>query len=79
MLVVKVEIWPMGDEGRAREIDRFYVWNTGLADDGESHCYEVGVTRGEPATSKPIKHKRELGALRLIARVLEVWRPWRNG
>lgn len=29
MLVIKVEIWPLGDESRAEEIGRAHVVNTG--------------------------------------------------
>ena len=29
MLVIKIELWPGGDESSAREINRGYIWNDG--------------------------------------------------
>lgn len=44
MLVVKIELWPHGDEQKKREIGRTYIWNTGEGnvDKGE---YAVAVCR----------------------------------
>jgi hypothetical protein len=39
MIVIKVELWPGGDESRRREISRMNLWNTG------DHTY--GSTLGD--------------------------------
>lgn len=54
MIVVKLELWPLGDESRAREIGRTYIANdgTGTADRGD---YQVAVCRrGTNAVPAPI-------------------------
>lgn len=54
MITVKIELWPFGDEKRAREIGRMYIANTGggTPDRGD---YEVAVCRrGTIAVPAPI-------------------------
>lgn len=45
MLVVKTELWPLGDENRAREIGRTYIFNTGGTASVNRGDYEVRVAR----------------------------------
>lgn len=51
MIVVKVEMWPKGDESRAREIGRTYIFNAGGT--LTSGNYEVRVSR----RAKVFKHE----------------------
>lgn len=41
MLVVKLELWPLGDEGAAREIGRATIGNIGGTSDRGDYAYEV--------------------------------------
>jgi len=51
VIVVKIEMWPKGDESRAREIGRTYIYNAGgTAERGD---YEVRVSR----KAKEFKHE----------------------
>ncbi len=43
MIVIRVELWPFGDESRAKEIGRAYIANTGGTHDRGD--YEVAVCR----------------------------------
>ena len=43
MLVVKIEMWPKGNEQRKREIGRTYIWNKG--GDAKRGDYDVAVRR----------------------------------
>lgn len=53
MIVVKLELWPFGDEERAREIGRTYIANVG--GDTTLGNYEVAVCRrGTIAVPRPI-------------------------
>ena len=54
MIVVKIELWPLGSENNKREIGRTYIANTG---DGtlERGNYQVAVCRrGSDKCPKPI-------------------------
>lgn len=73
MLRVKVEIVPFGQEDKAREIARLDIFNKGQAEFG--HCtYGVIEIDKEKNTGflhdQEVLHRRELGALELIRKVL---------
>lgn len=56
MITVKVEMWPGGDESRAREIGRMYIANVG--GDAQRGDYAVAVCRrGTDAIPQPIDPK----------------------
>ena len=69
MLVVKVEVWPGGDESRAREIGRMDVGN--VSDLAEESDYVYRVDGGEWADG--VHHQRSKGAWVLVRRVLDHW------
>ena len=53
MIVVKIELWPLGAESRKREIGRMYIANVG--GDVERGDYQVAVCRrGSDAVPAPI-------------------------
>jgi hypothetical protein len=55
MIVIKVELWPKGDESRARELQRVHLANDGSSADGNRGNYRVAVMRrGEKRA--PWKH-----------------------
>lgn len=67
MLVVRVEVWPGGDEKRRREIDRIEIGNvSNLAPVSD---YEV---RRDRATAMVRGHERSAGAWLLIRRAMGV-------
>ncbi len=45
MIVVKLELWPLGDESRRRELGRTYVWNDGRSANPKRGDYGVAVAR----------------------------------
>lgn len=44
MIVIKVELWPLGDRRRARELARMAIWNRGVAR-GELYSYGVAIAK----------------------------------
>lgn len=80
-LRVKLEIVPFGDEERAREIGRFDIFNKGNAWFG--HC-EYGVIEFEPEKRRAglyketILHRRDLGAWKLVHKVLSELKGFEN-
>ena len=44
MLVIKIELWPLGDGNKARELGRMYVANTGKGTKSKGD-YKVAVCR----------------------------------
>jgi hypothetical protein len=73
MLVVKVEVWPGGDEGQAFEISRIGVANVSLLDDVSD--YEVTalldrVAQEQVVKTEVLKHERSTGWAPLVRRVL---------
>lgn len=58
MIVVKVELWPLGSEAKATELGRMYIANDGTGD-AERGSYDVAVCRkGYRSVPAPID-KRE--------------------
>lgn len=66
MLVVKVEIWPSGDEERSYEIDRLYAGN--VSDLQPTSDYVWRLESGGEGELK--KHRRTDGAWVLIEKIL---------
>lgn len=54
MIVVKLEMWPGGDEARAYTLGRTYIWNEGTTDDPSKGNYGVAVMRKGCEYSHPI-------------------------
>ncbi len=72
MLRVTLTIVPFGDEEKSREINRFDIFNKGHAEFG--HC-KYGVIeineQGAGLWDDEILHRRDLGAEKLVQKVLE--------
>lgn len=73
-LRVKLEIVPLGDEDRVREIGRLDIFNKGEAAFGH---YKYGVIEFDPENNEAgmlrsdILHRRHLGAWELVRKVLQ--------
>lgn len=72
-MVVKVEIWPGGDETRAQEIDRLYVGNLSSLYDVSDYVYRFSDRdwSDKGHNRYVIGHQRDMGAWRLVWRVLD--------
>ena len=46
MLVVKIELWPGGHEGNAKEIGRAYIWNDGSGTEARGNYKGKILRRG---------------------------------
>jgi hypothetical protein len=78
MLVVRLEMWPMGDATKAREIGRTYIYNEGgstvLGDYGVRVCHE-GQLGFEPWMNHVSKaFARSAKVLKYPRLSLDVWR-----
>lgn len=72
MLVVKVEVWPGGDESRAREIERLYAGNISSLADVSDYIYRFGDRDWMDGNSAHVfGHRRSDGAWELVRRILE--------
>lgn len=59
MITVKIELWPFGDEARAKEIGRMYIANDGRGD-RERGDYKVAVCRrGTDAVPRELFSERD--------------------
>lgn len=78
MLVVKIELWPKGDEGAAREVGRLHITNDGTGDlvvgnyraellKSAEYAKRPGVWRRGRVESFP---RRRLGPYDLLFRAL---------
>jgi hypothetical protein len=72
MLVVKVEIWPYGQEQDAKELGRLYIANDGKALGKENQSYIAGEDREQdiiltgPNTLQIASHTRSRGFWPLV-------------
>src|SRR5882724_8245674 len=75
-LRVILQIVPMGDETNSREIGRLDIFNKGAIEFG--HC-EYGVIdltpKQEGLYELPVIHRRDLGAWKLVSKVLNIFEP----
>jgi hypothetical protein len=62
MIVIRIELWPVGDVSRSRLLDEVRVWNAG----GKEATYIVEY--GELRTA--VFHDRSKGAMALVAKAL---------
>lgn len=80
MIVVKVELWPFGDEARREEIGRLHIVNDGS---GDSETGNYDVFAGEPETHRKDAfecarvegHTREQGVWPLFKRAVNALFP----
>lgn len=74
MMVVKVEVWPGGDESRAKEIDRLYIWNVSRLAEVSDYRYTDEDPRGRqgdiPWAGWVRGHRRIEGAFALLHKAL---------
>lgn len=76
MVVVKIELWPLGDETQAKQIGEIRIANVG--GDQETGIYDAqlahaGVYWGRPGaykTARAVTHLRRLSPYHLLLRVL---------
>ncbi len=83
MIVVKIEVWPLGCENRAKEIGRIEVVNDGTAGDGSGdsrygnygvaleHALKRRKRKGVWKTGEVSNHLRSLSPYHLVMRALE--------
>lgn len=74
MLVVRIELWPLGDESQARTVALARIWNDGTGDTYTGNYYGQIVKTEEDLLAQP-----SLGEMRKIARVKNHSRlqsPW---
>lgn len=77
MLVVKLELWPGGDEAKKRVIGSATIANVG-GDDRHGTYQATVVTDGISFETRVEDHPREDGAWALVARVLAA-KTWHWG
>jgi hypothetical protein len=71
MLVMNIEIWPLGDKQIKREICKLRIWNDNSGDN-ETGNYGYRLNAGTETISGSITgHKRAAGALPLVANILK--------
>lgn len=77
MVVVKIELWPRGDERQAREIGRVRITNDGTGDSQygnyDAELAHAGRYAGRPGVWKRGRvgrHYRDLSPYHLVARAL---------
>lgn len=78
MVVVKVELWPGGDQSQKRDIGCIMIANDGSGDH-ETGSYEAAIAHGGAYFGKPGVYKqgkvtgfnRKLSPYHLLARVLK--------
>lgn len=68
MLVVTVEIWPMGEREHARLIDQVFIHNDGIDNENVGR-YVVRQLRADKRVVN-LFHHRDKGALDLVAKAL---------
>ena len=90
MLVIKIEMWPKGDESKAKEITRGFIWNDGqtlLFTGGEESRYNYKLMQSAQFDpSKPWKQgegihlesRTKKGAWDLLYKVLRHAIAYRN-
>lgn len=76
MIVVRVELWPGGDEKAAREIGSAYIWNASNLAEISDYGFRLthrkeGADREEVSEGVVIRHPRYEGVWRLIRRVID--------
>ena len=74
MLVIRLELWPGGDEKRKREIGHAEVWNVSDLADVSDYWFEVRAVAGDNVGARQLygkvkRHTRSLGAWELVRRV----------
>jgi hypothetical protein len=87
MIVVKIELWPFGDESRAREIGRAEIWNDGSGSITTGNYHAKLLKSPKYATSKGVWKKGrvenfprlKLGPYDLLLQILESAIGKRNG
>ena len=76
MIVVKIELWPLGFEDRKQEIGRVEIANTGELGNGEFGNYNVKLFKAAKYSKKPgeiykkgqvYNFRREMGPYDLVA------------
>lgn len=82
MIVVKIELWPDGNESAKSELGRLRIANVKDKKDGVSVYEAAGVcTNGDPnapfdvMSVANVEHLRKEGVLHLLRRVLETGLP----
>lgn len=78
MLVIKIEIWPLGRQDKAREIGRVVISNDGTGTP-EIGNYDVALTHAERYHHRPsswkggrvVQHKRTLSPYHLVVRAIK--------
>lgn len=75
MIRVTIELVPQGDESRAEVLERVEIWQTTKLDNARGGLRRYAGKRADvpPFVEEPqvVHHRRDQGAARLVARVLE--------
>lgn len=71
MLVIKIEMWPQGDESQAREIGRAHISNDGTGTPDRGH-YDVKLLKSAEYATRPGTWKK--GRVQNFPR--QVLGPW---
>ena len=78
MVVVKIELWPHGNEEKAREIGRAEIWNDGTGNEKHSNygvnLLHSGIYFGKPGIWKKgyvEKHYRKQSPYHLVVKALK--------
>ena len=74
MLVIKLELWPYGDESAARELGRMHISNDGTGDGETGHYVEMSGAGATTYRRRVTDWPRRRGAWALVREVLRgVW------
>jgi len=78
MIVVKIELWPLGDKSRSKEIGRMYVTNDGSGNVDRGNYTVAVCRRGSTERTKPTRTgsvsnypRQSYNVWRLILRALK--------
>lgn len=59
MVVVKIELWPVGDESKARCLGKAEIALTGLSDDKQFGNYKFNLLKMDVPLSGGMKHLKK--------------------
>jgi len=79
MLVVRIELWPVGDRSRSKEIGRVVIGNDGTGTEVAGN-YDVALAHAESNSFRPgswkggkiTGHRRSLSPYHIVLKAIEV-------
>ncbi|MBF0445249.1 MAG: hypothetical protein HQL68_06640 [Magnetococcales bacterium] len=60
MIVIKVEVWPSGDEHQKREISRANIWNISADKDADIQDYQYAIVEPDSFDGNSVRQGKVL-------------------